>query len=238
VPAILGLGGPCALVVGVVAGEGWIWVYVGLTAVLTMWSEVDAPRKEMRRIADKLGWPPPIKEGFQRVALRGDAWLAIGGGAHAHDLIEGPDGAQVFRIGNEWYYFVVAVRPLDRPGPYLATTRKRRGLVRISAPKVGRTITLGDQAFDARFRTTTESPEFARAFLTPAVRALIAECPEYRLRIDGDRAIAFRTSHPNEAVVTGLLEFLDRVLAAVPADAWEAEGPTRAEPAFTWPLYQ
>jgi hypothetical protein len=243
-PAVVGLclAGPWVVALvgrsdgtgGAEAGD-WVWASIGVSLAYFTWSDILAPRKQMRRIADKLGWRPPIKEGFQRDALRGDARLAIGGGAHAHDLIEGPDGAQVFRIGHEWDHFVVAVRPLDRPGPYLATTRKRR---RTPAPSIGRTITSGDQAFDAVFRTMTESPEFARAFLTPEVRARIAECPAYCLRIDGDRAIAFRASHPNEAVVTGLLEFLDRVLAAVPADAWGAERPTRADPAFRWLLYQ
>lgn len=226
-PAVIGLCvvGPLVLVLVSDAGPNWAWASIGVSLAYLWWSDILAPRKEMRRIADQLGWRPPIQEGFERHALRGDARLAVGGGAHAHDLIEGPDGTQVFWIGNEWAHYVVAVRPLDRTSPYLATTRKRNGLARISAPKVGRTITLGDRAFDAVFRTMTESPEFARAFLTPEVRARIAGCPAYCLRIDGDRAIAFRTSHPNAAVVTGLLEFLDRVLAAVPADAWQAEGP-------------
>jgi len=203
------------------AGRGWAFLFI---VPVILWAEVYAPRKDMRGAAEALGWRrlPTTKTD----ALQGDSFLAPGGDVEANDLIEGPDGAQAFWIaGVRAGHHVVVLRPIDPPSPGLVTVRKRRRVGTLP-PDVGRTISVGDQEFDERFRTTTESPEFAHGVLTPEVRALIAAHPEYRLRIDGRRALAFRASLPSTAVVAGLVDFLDRVVAAIPADAWPAAGTT------------
>lgn len=193
--------------------------FVGLVFVLGLWSDGLAPRRKMRRIADELGWEPSTRSGFEAPALRGDSHLSARGYAKAYDLLKGPDGVQVFRVVSEGGQWVVAQLPLHRPSPYLAVTANRR-VGRLPAPKVGRTVAVGDREFDARFRTLSESPTFARALLTPSVRALIAAHPEYALRIDGCCALAFRASPPTAAVVTALVDFLDDVVTVTPDEAW------------------
>ena len=227
-PACIALGVPVGVVSGVVAATGsgesvgllLVGAFVGVSLVVFPWSDHFAPRKEMRRVADLLGWRPTTTKGFQHAALRGDRRLTPAADAGAYDLIEGTDGSQAFRIAGEGGQWVVAVRPIERSCPYLATTAKPRRVASVPAPRVGRSVALGDHAFDTRFHTMTEAPELAHSVLTPSVRAVIAAHPGYCLRIDGDRAVAFRSSLPSAEVVTGLLEFLDRVVAAVPEHAW------------------